>query len=75
VRKTSWTALPIFSLIEGMGNVPADDMRRTFNMGIGYILVVPPEASDQAVSLLKESGFDSYVIGRVSKGNKEVIYE
>ncbi len=75
IKKSSWPGQGIFGLIEHMGAVPADDMRRTFNMGIGYIMVVPSGEADQTVSFLRESGFDSYVIGRVVKGNKEVIYE
>ena len=74
IKIGSWPAPPIFSLIQDIGNVPPDDMRRTFNMGIGYIMVIPEESSSQALSLLRESGFDSYVIGNVIKGKKEVQY-
>jgi phosphoribosylformylglycinamidine cyclo-ligase len=58
-----------------MGNVPPGDMARTFNTGIGCIMVVAEEDSERTVSLLKENGFDSYVIGRIARGNKEVKYE
>ncbi|HET6515912.1 MAG TPA: phosphoribosylformylglycinamidine cyclo-ligase [Thermodesulfovibrionales bacterium] len=75
IRKGSWPEPPIFRMIEEMGHVPVDDMRRTFNMGIGYIVAVPEDQSGRAVSILKEKGFDSYVIGSIVKGVKEVIYE
>ena len=75
VREGSWPVPAIFRVIEKMGNVPVYDMKRTFNMGIGYILVVPEKEAGDAVGLLKDAGFDSYVIGTVVKGKKEVRYE
>lgn len=75
INGASWPAHPIFGLIEEMGRVPTDDMKRTFNMGVGYIMVVPAGKAEESVSLLKENGFDSYVIGRVVRGGREVIYE
>ncbi|MFN3479213.1 MAG: phosphoribosylformylglycinamidine cyclo-ligase [Thermodesulfovibrionales bacterium] len=71
----SWPVQPIFSLIEEMGKVPIEDMRRTFNMGIGYIAIVSGQYADKAISSLKEEGYDSYIIGRIEKGKREVRYE
>jgi phosphoribosylformylglycinamidine cyclo-ligase len=75
VREGSWPIPAIFRVIEKKGNVPVNDMKRTFNMGIGYILVVPEKEAGDAVGLLKDAGFDPYVIGTVVKGKKEVRYE
>ena len=75
ISKGAWPVPAVFRLIEEMGNVPPSDMARTFNMGIGCIMVVPEESSEDAVSLLKEAGFDSYIIGSVVKGKREVKYE
>lgn len=75
VREGSWPVPAIFRAIEKMGNVPLNDMRRTFNMGIGCILVVSEKEAGAAVGLLKDAGYDSYVIGTVVKGIKEVRYE
>ncbi len=75
IRKGAWPVPPVFRVIQEMGNVPAQDMARTFNMGIGCIMVVPEESSGEAVSSLKEAGFDSYIIGSVAKGKREVKYE
>ncbi len=75
LRKGSWPEPPIFGLIREMGNVPERDMARTFNMGVGCIVAVRSEDSEMALSLLKESGFDSYIIGSIVRGNKEVKYE
>lgn len=75
LRKGSWPVPPIFTLIEKMGNVPSLDMARTFNMGIGCIMVIAEKDSENATSLLKGNGFDSYVIGSVIQSKKEVKYE
>ena len=75
VREGSWPVPAIFRVIKEKGNVPVNDMKRTFNMGIGFILVVPEKEAGDAVGLLKDAGFDSCVIGTVVKGKKEVKYE
>lgn len=75
VREGSWPVPAIFRVIGKTGNVPENDMKRTFNMGIGCILVVPEKEAGDAIGLLKDAGFDSYVIGSVVKGEKEVRYE
>jgi len=75
VREGSWPVPAIFRVIKEKGNVPVNDMKRTFNMGIGFILVVSEKEAGDAVGLLKDAGFDSYVIGTVVKGKKEVRYE
>ncbi len=57
-----------------MGSVPEEDVRRTFNMGLGYILVVPKGSSKEAISLLKTAGYKAYLIGNTVKGLKGVSY-
>ncbi len=74
IRKGSWPERPIFRIIREMGNVPEEEMRRTFNLGIGYIMVVPEEEAEGALSLLTSSGYEGFVIGEVQKGSGEVRY-
>lgn len=74
VKKGSWPSLPIFGLIKDMGNVPEDEMKWTFNMGVGYIIVVPEDSESKAVSLLRSAGYDSYIIGMLAKGVRGVSY-
>lgn len=57
----SWTAPPIFGFLQSQGNVPDDDMRRTFNLGIGMVLVVSPQAAEK---IRAERG-DLVVVGEV----------
>ena len=72
--KGSWPEQPIFGLIRKYGNVPADDMKRTFNMGIGFIVVVSKGESDETIGILKKKGFPAYLIGEIRKGIEGVLY-
>ncbi|MGH9241563.1 MAG: phosphoribosylformylglycinamidine cyclo-ligase [Vicinamibacterales bacterium] len=71
---SSWTVPPLFTWLRGAGDVPIDDMMRTFNMGIGLIIVV---ASDQAEPLMSElaarGGRDARVIGEVVPGEPPAV--
>lgn len=74
IRHGSWPVHPIFKIIEDMGNVPYEDMKKTFNMGIGYIVVVPGNASEDAVTALNRAGHRAFIIGEIEKGGKGVRY-
>jgi phosphoribosylformylglycinamidine cyclo-ligase len=72
IDKGSWPVLPIFQLMQEIGNVSEAEMYRTFNMGVGMVVVT--SATDQAAvaSHLQQQSAAVYEIGRVSKGNQEV---
>ena len=70
----SWPVLPLFEHLQQLGNVERDEMLRTFNMGIGLIAVVPAERFKRCKSMLDRGGEKSYVIGRIVKGDRKVIY-
>jgi phosphoribosylformylglycinamidine cyclo-ligase len=59
-------APPVFGLIAGLGDVPDDEMHRVFNMGCGFVAVVPAEDADATVALLGAHHPGSAVIGRVT---------
>lgn len=61
----SWTVPPLFELLRVIGNVPAADWRRTFNLGVGMILVAPKQKADAALRALKRSGETPWVIGEI----------
>ncbi|OIR41802.1 phosphoribosylformylglycinamidine cyclo-ligase [Corynebacterium sp. NML140438] len=63
--RATWTPGPIFQTIQSVGDVPVEEMEKTFNMGIGMVAVVAPEDRDQALALLKDRGIDSWVLGEV----------
>jgi phosphoribosylformylglycinamidine cyclo-ligase len=64
--------LPIFKLMQEIGNVSEAEMYRTFNMGAGMVVVTSPQDLDAVKSHLKQQGASVYQIGRVTKGNREV---
>lgn len=57
--------LPIFKMIAELGGVKFEEMYRTFNMGIGFILITSPQQSDNALKCLRDEGEKPIVIGRV----------
>ncbi len=73
IKENSWPVPPVFNVLKALGNVPDSDMKKTFNLGIGYVIVVPEEVSDLSISNLKHYGFDAYHIGFVEKGGAEKI--
>ena len=64
----SWTPSPIFDLIQKRGGVADNEMRRTFNMGIGFTMVVDREQASSLVGALDESGERVFSIGEVIEG-------
>ena len=69
----SWPVLPIFELLRGIGNIPDDDWRRTFNLGIGMIFVISPRQLSKAAKILDKLREPWYTIGAVIRG-KGVVY-
>jgi phosphoribosylformylglycinamidine cyclo-ligase len=63
----SWPVPGIFTLLQRLGAVPRDEMFRTFNMGIGFILVVGRRDADTVLAALKHRGERAYVIGEVAR--------
>ena len=61
----AWTRPPLFSLIQDLGDVPEEDMRRTFNCGIGLVGAFAESDVDAACDHLRELGEEPVVIGRV----------
>ncbi|HVZ61016.1 MAG TPA: phosphoribosylformylglycinamidine cyclo-ligase [Terriglobales bacterium] len=74
VDTASWPVQPIFQHLQTLGKVPDDEMMRTFNMGIGMILVVSPKKFKKVQSVLERAGEKSYTIGRIVKGERKVIF-
>ncbi|TAN43213.1 MAG: phosphoribosylformylglycinamidine cyclo-ligase [Nitrospirae bacterium] len=74
ILENAWPAQPVFDLMKLLGNVPAEDMRSTFNMGIGFILVVSEADTDRTLATLGKNGQEAYYIGVMSKKIKGVHY-
>jgi len=75
VDLASWEVPPLFKHLQELGNVPQDEMFRTFNMGIGMIAVIPAEQVKKAKAILNRANERHCIIGRiVSRGTRKVIY-
>lgn len=74
IHRKAWPEPAIFRLIRETGNVEEAEMFRTFNMGIGMVLIVPEEEAGMAEELLTEAGEQVYRLGRVVPGSREVLY-
>ncbi|MBI5143860.1 MAG: phosphoribosylformylglycinamidine cyclo-ligase [Candidatus Omnitrophica bacterium] len=72
IDKKSWRVPWIFSLIKKRANLGDREMYRTFNMGIGMVLIVAKRDVDIVKAILQKFNLKSYVIGKVIKGKKEV---
>jgi phosphoribosylformylglycinamidine cyclo-ligase len=68
----AWPVLPVYGLLARIGNVPESEMYRTFNMGIGMVIVVSPEDAGRVRRHLDGRGESHYDIGKVVEGSQEV---
>ncbi|MFC2075989.1 phosphoribosylformylglycinamidine cyclo-ligase [candidate division KSB1 bacterium] len=75
VRPGSWPVPPEFAFIEEQGNVELREMYRTFNMGIGLVLIVPEEEANGLTRELESAGESVYPVGELTAGAGEVILE
>jgi phosphoribosylformylglycinamidine cyclo-ligase len=74
VDRSAWQVPPIFQWLQHAGNVPDDDMRRTFNMGIGMVLVCTPTLTDTIVDDLRARREEPVIIGEIVAGGRDVVY-
>jgi len=75
IKRGSWPVLPIFQLMQRIGNVEDVEMFRTFNMGIGMVVVCAQTDVAEIMSQVQERGFNSFEIGRVNEGPRNVVIE
>ncbi|HYJ46030.1 MAG TPA: phosphoribosylformylglycinamidine cyclo-ligase [Pyrinomonadaceae bacterium] len=73
IARDTWPVLPVFKLMQELGHVTDAEMFRTFNMGVGMVIVSAAEDAGAIKSQLAESGESVYEIGRVIEGNREVV--
>jgi len=73
IYEGSWRVPEIFSLIQKRGNIDDKEMYHTLNMGIGMVMVLEPGQVDRAALALSGCGVKPHIIGKVIKGNREVV--
>ncbi|MGO8988379.1 MAG: phosphoribosylformylglycinamidine cyclo-ligase [bacterium] len=71
VRKGSWDIPPIFSFLKEMGNISEEEMLRTFNNGIGMILIVRSKEVDDIIARVRSFGEKAFIIGEVGRAERE----
>ena len=72
IKKGSWPILPVFDVMQSLGNVDEDEMYRAFNMGIGMVFIVSPNNVNSAKNALKDLT-EVYEIGSVVSGESKVV--
>ncbi|MBL9128589.1 MAG: phosphoribosylformylglycinamidine cyclo-ligase [Verrucomicrobiales bacterium] len=72
VRKDSWEPLPIFRFLRERGGVDEAELYQVFNMGIGMVAIVAPDAATRIARFLTAAGHPTSVIGEVTRGSRRV---
>jgi phosphoribosylformylglycinamidine cyclo-ligase len=70
----SWSIPPIFDWLGRSGQIPPDDMRRTFNLGVGLIVTCSASDGSRVLEILTSTGERPWTIGQIVAGNREVLY-
>ena len=73
--RSNWHRDPLFDWLAAAGSIAPAEMYRTFNCGIGMVVVVPPAHVAEALSLLHASGEQATVIGSIRSGNSGVVID
>jgi phosphoribosylformylglycinamidine cyclo-ligase len=73
VDPTAWAPLPIFQWLQAEGHVPMVDMYNTFNMGIGFVVIVPADRASETLGYFQSENIPACQIGTIVEGNGEVL--
>ena len=74
IDKDAIPVLPIFKLMQRVGNISEHDMFNTFNMGVGMVVAVSRDEAGKALEVLSENGEDAVVLGEVIEGSEGVVF-
>jgi len=75
IKRGSWPVLPVFNVMQEIGNVSEAEMYRTFNMGVGMVIIASPQDAVAIKAHVAERNETCYEIGRVIEGNGVVSIE
>ena len=75
VKVGAWDIPPVFRILAERGEVPEDDMWRTFNLGVGMVLVVAPKLLAKVLKMLKKAGCPGFAMGNIVPGERGVEYD
>ncbi len=71
IQSDSWQRPEVFNWLQEQGNIEATEMYRTFNCGIGMVVVVAPEQQQQAIELLEQQGETVFTLGTIEASDNE----
>jgi phosphoribosylformylglycinamidine cyclo-ligase len=74
IDTTSWEQGAVFDFLQQQGNIESAEMRRTFNCGVGMVVIVNPAHAPEAIDILNANGEHAWQLGTVIPGNREVQY-
>ncbi len=74
VKRGSWPVLPIIEFICDSANLSVEEAYKTFNMGLGMILVVDFASAEDVLTCLQDAGEDAYIVGNIVEGSGKVRY-
>ena len=75
IDTTSWQFSELFNWLQTEGNISQAEMYRTFNCGVGFVIVVPEQQADKAIEILNDNGEQAWQIGEmVSREADAVVY-
>lgn len=73
INSTAWPVPPVFGLMQKLGNITDDEMMRTFNCGVGMVVVVPENQADDVLERLGALGETAWDIGRIEASDGDEI--
>lgn len=71
LKSDAWEKPAVFHLLQTAGNVETNEMHRTFNMGLGMVLVVAPEEADAIITQLHGLGEKAWLVGEIKDNNNQ----
>ncbi|MBO2449034.1 phosphoribosylformylglycinamidine cyclo-ligase [Actinomadura barringtoniae] len=74
LSRSSWEVPSLFQVLESYGKVPQAEMDKTFNLGVGMVAIVAPEAADEALKLLNARGVTAWTLGEIIEGTGQATF-
>jgi phosphoribosylformylglycinamidine cyclo-ligase len=71
----TWPRPKIFAALQRWGEIPEDEMWHVFNMGLGFIIIVPPQQTEQALRWLANRSVTAWTVGAVHRGSSQVTLQ
>jgi phosphoribosylformylglycinamidine cyclo-ligase len=74
VDPDTWELPPLFSTLQQAGQISTQEMRDVFNLGVGLVAVLPPDAVTAAQAAASADGVTSWVMGEIQRGSRSVRF-